>query len=32
MIYSEATEELRSFVEATGIPVGGTMAGKGSLP
>lgn len=32
VIYSEATETLRRFVEATGIPVGETMAGKGSLP
>ena len=31
VIYSEATETLRQFVEATGIPVGETMAGKGSL-
>jgi 3D-(3,5/4)-trihydroxycyclohexane-1,2-dione acylhydrolase (decyclizing) len=31
VIYSEATEALRRFVEATGIPVGETMAGKGSL-
>ena len=31
-IYSEATETLRRFVEATGIPVGETQAGKGSLP
>jgi 3D-(3,5/4)-trihydroxycyclohexane-1,2-dione acylhydrolase (decyclizing) len=31
-IYSEATEALRRFVEATGIPVGETQAGKGSLP
>jgi len=30
-IYSEATEALRQFVEQTGIPVGETMAGKGSL-
>ena len=30
-IYSEATEVLRQFVEQTGIPVGETMAGKGSL-
>ena len=30
-IYSEATEMLRQFVDATGIPVGETMAGKGSL-
>jgi 3D-(3,5/4)-trihydroxycyclohexane-1,2-dione acylhydrolase (decyclizing) len=32
VIYSEATEALRGFVEATGIPVGETQAGKGSLP
>ncbi len=31
VIYSEATETLRRFVERTGIPVGETMAGKGSL-
>src|ERR1700738_3699484 len=31
VIYSEATETLRRFVESTGIPVGETMAGKGSL-
>ena len=31
VIYAEATETLRRFVEATGIPVGETMAGKGSL-
>lgn len=31
VIYSEATEALRTFVDATGIPVGETMAGKGSL-
>ncbi|MBA3871454.1 MAG: 3D-(3,5/4)-trihydroxycyclohexane-1,2-dione acylhydrolase (decyclizing) [Anaerolineae bacterium] len=31
VIYSEATEALRRFVEQTGIPVGETMAGKGSL-
>ena len=30
--YSEATEALRRFVDRTGIPVGETMAGKGSLP
>jgi len=30
--YSEAEEELRSFVEQTGIPVAETFAGKGSLP
>jgi 3D-(3,5/4)-trihydroxycyclohexane-1,2-dione acylhydrolase (decyclizing) len=32
VIYSEATDALRSFCEATGIPVGETQAGKGSLP
>ncbi len=31
VIYSEATEALQAFVEQTGIPVGETMAGKGSL-
>ena len=31
VIYSEATEALASFVENTGIPVGETQAGKGSL-
>src|SRR5689334_12418218 len=31
VIYAEATEQLRRFVEQTGIPVGETMAGKGSL-
>lgn len=31
VIYSQAAETLRAFVEATGIPVGETMAGKGSL-
>jgi len=31
VIYSEATETLRQFVEQTGIPAGETMAGKGSL-
>jgi 3D-(3,5/4)-trihydroxycyclohexane-1,2-dione acylhydrolase (decyclizing) len=31
-IYSEATDALRELVEATGIPVGETHAGKGSLP
>ena len=31
VIYGEATETLRQFVEQTGIPVGETMAGKGSL-
>ena len=29
--YSEATEALRQFAEATGIPVAETQAGKGSL-
>ncbi len=29
--YSEATQALKQFVQATGIPVGETMAGKGSL-
>ncbi|MCS6773278.1 MAG: 3D-(3,5/4)-trihydroxycyclohexane-1,2-dione acylhydrolase (decyclizing) [Anaerolineae bacterium] len=32
VIYAEATEVLRRLVDATGIPVGETMAGKGSLP
>jgi 3D-(3,5/4)-trihydroxycyclohexane-1,2-dione acylhydrolase (decyclizing) len=32
VIYSEATAALRAFVEATGVPVGETQAGKGSLP
>ena len=31
VIYSEATEILRRLVDQTGIPVGETMAGKGSL-
>lgn len=31
VIYSEATDDLRRFVEQTGIPAGETMAGKGSL-
>ena len=31
VIYSEATETLRRFVDKTGIPAGETMAGKGSL-
>ncbi|HUG86814.1 MAG TPA: 3D-(3,5/4)-trihydroxycyclohexane-1,2-dione acylhydrolase (decyclizing) [Euzebya sp.] len=31
-IYAEATDALQAFVEATGIPVGETQAGKGSLP
>ncbi len=32
VIYSEATDVLKQFVEQTGIPVGETHAGKGSLP
>ena len=32
VIYSEATDALRRLAEATGIPVGETQAGKGSLP
>jgi 3D-(3,5/4)-trihydroxycyclohexane-1,2-dione acylhydrolase (decyclizing) len=31
VIYSEATEALRALVEATGIPVAETQAGKGAL-
>lgn len=31
VLYSEATDALRDFVQKTGIPVGETMAGKGSL-
>ncbi len=31
VIYAEVTELLQRFVEQTGIPVGETMAGKGSL-
>jgi len=31
VIYSGATDALRDFVDRTGIPVGETMAGKGSL-
>ena len=31
VIYSEATEQLAKFVEQTGIPIGETFAGKGSL-
>jgi 3D-(3,5/4)-trihydroxycyclohexane-1,2-dione acylhydrolase (decyclizing) len=30
--YSEATDALRAFARATGIPVAETQAGKGSLP
>jgi 3D-(3,5/4)-trihydroxycyclohexane-1,2-dione acylhydrolase (decyclizing) len=32
VIYSQATAALRALVEAAGIPVGETQAGKGSLP
>jgi len=32
VIYSEATDVLRLFVDTTGIPVTETFAGKGSLP
>ncbi|MCC5927791.1 MAG: 3D-(3,5/4)-trihydroxycyclohexane-1,2-dione acylhydrolase (decyclizing) [Cyclobacteriaceae bacterium] len=32
IIYSEASEILKSFVEQTGIPIAETFAGKGSLP
>src|SRR3984893_5853309 len=32
VIYSEATDALRTLVDAPGIPVGETQAGKGSLP
>lgn len=32
VLYSEATEILQRLVQRTGIPVGETMAGKGSLP
>ena len=32
VVYSEATDALRALCEATGIPVGETQAGKGSLP
>jgi len=32
VIYAEATDTLRRLIEATGVPVGETMAGKGSLP
>ena len=31
-VYSEATDALVRFVEGTGIPVGETQAGKGSMP
>lgn len=32
VLYSDATEDLKKFVEATGIAVGETQAGKGALP
>ena len=32
VVYSQATDALRTFVEATGIPVGQSQAGKGTLP
>ena len=32
VIYSEATDALRELCDRTGIPVGETQAGKGSLP
>ncbi|MDQ3863071.1 MAG: 3D-(3,5/4)-trihydroxycyclohexane-1,2-dione acylhydrolase (decyclizing) [Actinomycetota bacterium] len=32
VIYSEAAEALRGLCERTGVPVGETQAGKGSLP
>jgi 3D-(3,5/4)-trihydroxycyclohexane-1,2-dione acylhydrolase (decyclizing) len=32
VVYSEATEALQRLVDATGIPVGVTQAGKGALP
>ncbi|MBW3469527.1 3D-(3,5/4)-trihydroxycyclohexane-1,2-dione acylhydrolase (decyclizing) [Arthrospiribacter ruber] len=32
VIYSEATQELEKFIEKSGIPVGETFAGKGSIP
>jgi 3D-(3,5/4)-trihydroxycyclohexane-1,2-dione acylhydrolase (decyclizing) len=32
LIYSGATDALADFIDRTGIPVGETMAGKGSLP
>jgi 3D-(3,5/4)-trihydroxycyclohexane-1,2-dione acylhydrolase (decyclizing) len=32
VLYSQASEALARFVEQTGIPVGETQAGKGSLP
>jgi 3D-(3,5/4)-trihydroxycyclohexane-1,2-dione acylhydrolase (decyclizing) len=32
VIYAEATDALRTLVEATGVPVAETYAGKGSMP
>jgi 3D-(3,5/4)-trihydroxycyclohexane-1,2-dione acylhydrolase (decyclizing) len=32
VLYAEATDALRAFVESTGVPVGETQAGKGALP
>ncbi len=32
VIFSDATAALRAFVDSTGIPVGESQAGKGSLP
>lgn len=32
VIYSQATDALKAFVDLTGIPVAETFAGKGSLP
>ncbi len=32
VIYGEATDELRAFAEAHGVPVAETQAGKGALP
>jgi 3D-(3,5/4)-trihydroxycyclohexane-1,2-dione acylhydrolase (decyclizing) len=32
VLYSEATDALKTFVEQTAIPVGETQAGKGALP
>jgi 3D-(3,5/4)-trihydroxycyclohexane-1,2-dione acylhydrolase (decyclizing) len=32
VVYSEATDALRALVEDTGIPVGQSQAGKGTLP
>jgi len=32
VIYSEATEALKALCDETGVPVGETQAGKGSLP